>query len=304
MEFISFTDTADTLFLLIGNDVYKRYLWIYFLIGAICFAIVYAFKAAALFIIARREGYNHRWMAFVPFLNTYYTGVVSSKNKILSLKPATVAIVAAAIEFVYVAMYIVYCVAQLLIFEGGYATPDINYMAVGNEVREIFTGSYVLGELPHSLDWAGWVFTYFNSAFLYWLSLLNLVLTIFLMIAFFQTYACRRYVLFALLASIFSISGILMFAVRNNAGKNYGQYLKEKQYRQYQMYQEYMRQNGGFNNNNYGSNPYNGGSLYGSPSDPFDGMGGSNGNRSGNNQSGGEGGSSSNNGSGDPFEDF
>ena len=296
MEFVTFTDFADALFLVIGNDVYKRYMWVYLLIGAIGFAIIYAFKAVALFTIARREGYNNSWMAFVPFLNTYYIGVVSEKNKIFNIRPKNMAIVAAVAEFLYVVLNVIYYVAQFLIFQGGYATPDTGYMVIGNVETPYFTGTYTLAELPASLEWAGWVNAYFANAFLSWLSIICLLSNIFVLIAFFQTYSCRYYVLFSLLSAIFPLSGIFIFVVRNNAGKNYAQYLKEKQYRQYQQYQEYMRQNGGFNNPN-GSDPYNGGSAFGSapPKDPFDGMGSSD---------NGANGGSSGSGSDDPFGDF
>ena len=66
MEFITFADFADTLFMLFGDDYYKRYMWAYFLIGGIGFAIIYIFKSVALYTIARREGFANSWMAFVP----------------------------------------------------------------------------------------------------------------------------------------------------------------------------------------------------------------------------------------------
>ena len=305
MEFFEFTSMADTFFRLFGGDVHKQYMWAYFLIGGICFAAVYVFQAIALFTIAGREGYKNRWMAFVPFLNTYYIGVVAEKNRIFNFKAKQVSVVAAVLEFVYVVMFAVYFTAQFIIFDGGFAVPEYELMVIGGAEANVFTGYYTISELPHGLAWAGWVFGYFPNAFLSWLSLLCLVVNIFLMIAFFQTYSCRHYVLFAFLSVLFPVKGIFMFAVRNNSGKNYGQYLKEKQQRQYQAYQEYMRQNGGYNNyNNYnpnGQNPYNGGSYYGgnsTPKDPFDGMGG------GNNTSNGGNGGSSSNGGGDPFEDF
>ncbi len=293
---------ADTFFQVLGGDVHKQFMWAYLLIGGVCFAVVYAFQAIALYTIAGREGYKNRWMAFVPFLNTYYIGVVAEKNKVFNFKAKQVAIVAAVLEFAYAVLSIIYLVAQFLIFDGGYAVPEYEIGTWAGIEMSAFTG-YSLSGLPEGLSWAGWVFRYFPNAFLYWMSWLCLIVDIFLMIAFYQTYACRHYVLFALFSAIFPINGILMFAVRNNAGKNYGQYLKEKQQRQYQDYQEYMRRNGGYNNyNSYnpnGQNPYNGGSVYGgnsAPQDPFDGMGGSN---NGNTNGGSQGPSS-----GDPFEDF
>jgi len=303
LEFFEFTDMADTFFTLFGGDVHKQYMWAYFLIGAVCFATVYAFQAIALYTIAAREGYDKKWMAFVPFFNTYYIGVVAEKNKIFNFKPKQVAIFAAALEFIYCALSTVYLVAQFAIFDGGYAVPEYEMGTWAGIEGSIFTGAYTISELPHGLSWAGWVFAYFPNAFLSWLSLLNLIVDIFLLIAFFQTYSCRHYVLFAFVSVLFPLKGIFMFAVRNNKGKNYGQYLRERQQMQYQAYQEYMRRNGGYNNygNQGGPSPYNGGSYYGgnsTPKDPFDGMGG------GNNEQGGGGQSSSGKKDDDPFGDF
>ena len=303
MEIFEFAEVAEVFFLWFGNDVLKQYMWAYFLIGGVCFAVVYAFQAIALYTIAGREGYKNRWMAFVPFLNTYYTGVVAEKNKIFNFKAKQVAIAAAALEFVYVALSIVYTVAQFMIFNGGYAVPEYEIGTWAGIEMSLFTGSYTLSELPETLAWAGWVSTYFPNAFLSWIRLLSVAANIFLLISFFQTYSCKYYVLFALLSVFFPIKGILMFAVRKNTGKNYSQYLREKQQRQYQQYQEYMRRNGGYDNYNNpnGQNPY-GGSYYGgnsAPQDPFDGMGGSN---NGGSENGGQ--NPNGSGGGDPFEDF
>lgn len=274
MEFVEFTDIADWIFLYAG-DIYKRNMWAYFLIGACCFGVLFIFKAIALFTIAKREGYAHKWMAFVPFLNTYYIGVVSEKNRIFGLKARTVSIVAAAVEFAYVAMYIIYCVAQALIFYGGYARPVYESASIGETYLNLFS-YYEISNLPASLSWAGWVYAYFYNAFLYWLSLLCVISNVLLMITFFQTYSCRYYVPMALFSALFPIGGILMFAVRNNAGKNYAQYVKERQYQRYRQYQEYMRQNGGYDNrdNTSGGDPYgNAGNRPSAPDDPFGGMG-------------------------------
>lgn len=298
MEFVSFTDFVDWFFLIMLGDEYKRYMWAYFVAGAVFFAVMYSFKAVALYTIARREGYKGKWMAFVPFLSTYYIGVVSDKNRIFRMKAQYVAIVAAVLEFLYVALNILLYTAKYLIFEGGYAVPEYEIMQYGEQIIKIIK-SYTLEGLPHSLEWAGWVFYYLPNGFTYWLSVVSTLANIFLLICFFQTYASRQYVWFSLISAIFPVSGIFMFAVRNHEGKNYGQYLRERQQQRYRQYQEYIRQNGGIDGYNNqggqsGPNPYNGGSGYGSaPQDPFDGMG---------SQNEGQGGGDSR--GGDPFDDF
>ena len=123
------------------------------------------------------------------------------------------------------------------------------------------------------------------------------------MICFFQTYASRRYLLFAITSVLFPVSGILFFIVRNNKGINYRDYIRNEQARQYKMYQQYQQyyhqqqQNGGnpYDSNPYERNPYesapegNSSQRQTPPDDPFGGLG-SDGSNSGN--------------SGAPFDDF
>ena len=270
MEFCRFADFADNLFFMLG-DVNKRFMLVYLIIGLAGFLTMFALKAVALYTIAVREGYDNKWMAFVPFLNTYYIGVVSDKNKVIGLKTKTLGIITASIEFVYVAVYVLNFVAQFLIFEGGYSVPEMDYMGLGGNVIEYYTGSYTLKTLPQSLTWAGWIFLH-GDIFIYVLDMMCLLTTLFLLMAFFQTYACNHYILFMLLSAIMPLAGIFMFAARNNRGRNYVEYIKERQYRQYQQYQEYMRMNG--SSGNGGANPYNGGSFYGTPENRSDGDGG------------------------------
>ena len=110
-----------------------------------------------------------------------------------------------------------------------------------------------------------------------------------LLICFFQTYACRRYVLFAITSVLFPIMGILFFIVRNNKAINYKEFLAAEQARQYQQYQQYRQQNynnpynQNYNQNPYNRNPYNNPPQNsGSGTDPFDEFGGNSGNNSGN----------------------
>ncbi|MDE5766021.1 MAG: hypothetical protein K2I17_02510 [Clostridia bacterium] len=298
---MEFFETADLAELLFFTDVYKRYMWAYLLIAGLVFAILYVFKAVALFTIARREGYKNSWMAFVPLVNTYYIGVVSDKNRIYGAKPKYISLAAALLETAYVALGVLYYVAKFIIFKGGYAAPEYStFVLAGGTTMEIPNGNYTPVNLPESLDWAWWVLSHLQDYIMYWVQLALIILNVFLLISFFRTYASSRYLLFSILCVIFPVTGIIMFAVRNNRGRNYMEYIKEQQQRQYRMYQEYMRNGQG--------GPYGqGGSYYGGnadpyaqqrqntpPDDPFGGLGAS----GGSSQSGGEGGGA------DPFDDL
>lgn len=290
MEFFEIANIAELAFM---SDVYKRYLWAYLVIGGGFFAVIYTLQAVALFTIARREGFKHKWMAFLPFFNTYYIGVVSEKNTVFRAKAKYVALAAALVEVVYCALAILYYIATYAIFKGGYAEPVRETLVYGTQF-DIVVG-YKL-DLPEHLAWAGWVYDNLQDYILYWVQLANAILKVFLLVAFFRTYAAPRYVLFSVLSVIFPLGGIFMFVVRNNRGRNYIDYLREQQQRQYRMYQEYMRnsgQGGSAYGGDYGgqSDPYAQQHTQTPPDDPFGGLGSSEGGQSGGNPN-------------DPFDDM
>ena len=277
------------------------------IIGGLCFAIIYVFQAVALYTIATREGFKNKWMAFVPFFNTYYVGVVSEKNKIYNQPARRIALAQAILEVVLVVLFVLYYVCAGIVFAGGFYKEITESYVFGGTTIEMLVGYEVVG-LPDRFYWIGWIFAYLQSYILSWLQLIYVLINVFVLISFFQTYACRRYVLFALLSVLFPIKGLLFFVVRNNRGKNYRDYIREQQQRQYRMYQEYNRQNG---SGPYGYDPYSGqynrtGNSYGGngggsgSSDPFGEFGSSSGSSSSGSYSNG----SSSSGSDDPFEEF
>ena len=307
MEFFEFTNLAETFFF---NDPLKNYLWAYLLIGAFGFAILYIFQAYALYTIAGNGGVGNRWMAFVPVLNTYYIGVLAAKNKIFnSVKPKYLSAAMAAAEGVCIVLYILHFVAKFNIFGGHFAEPVYKSMVFMNGTMDVLDHYDKVPDFPAYLEWAWWMTMSMPGLVISWFELLYSLAGIFVFIAFFRTYASPRYFIFVIFSVLFPIKGVLMFAVRNNRAKNYGDYLRERQYRQYRAYHDYM--NGGQGGNWYGGGqygqggPYGNGNSYGQgaqnvpPADPFGGLGGQNG---GSSSDGAEGGGQG--GVDDPFGDM
>ena len=243
--------------------------WIQFLIGGLCFALVFAFQAIALFIIASREGYKNKWMAFIPFLNTYYIGVCAQKNKFYNMDTKKIAIAAAVYEALLFGLFVFYYVACSVI--------------IGSDIDPIIKGEYLgepiymydLGIVPSNLKWAAWVYNYMYEYILSLLELVFMLMRVVLLVCFFQTYACRRHVLFTITSILFPIQGILFFVVRNNKGVNYREFLVAKQAREYRIYQQQQQY---YNRNPYDRNPYENGNPYQRPQtntdDPFGDFGG------------------------------
>lgn len=271
MDFFEFTNIVAEI-IINANDPFQG-LWVSLIVGGLCFAIMYVFQTVALYNIASRQGFKHKWMAFVPFFNTYYVGVLAEKNKIYNQPPRKISFILAILEFVLVALFVLYYVCAGIVFAGGFYEIVTESFVIAGSTIEIPVG-YEVNGLPDQFYWLGWIFTNLQTYVISWLQLIYLLLNVFVLISFFQTYACRRYVLFSLLSVLLPIKGILFFVVRENNAKNYRDYIREKQQRQYRMYQEYTRQNGGpygydpYSGQPYNrtGNPYGGGSGY---SDPF-----------------------------------
>ena len=269
--------------------------WVPYLIGGLCFALVFVFQAVALYTIASREGYKNKWMAFIPFFNTYYIGVCAQKNKFYKVDAKTIAIATTVVEVVLVGLYIFFLIAENVLKSGNYLVKEVEmYLGANFE-------TYVVNDnVPNNLQWAAWVYNYMDTYLISTLDLVFLILKLILLICFFQTYACRRYVIFSVTSVIFPIMGILFFIVRNNRGVNYKDFIRAEQARQYQQYQQYRQQhynnpyNQNYNQNPYNHNPYNNSGNGGSGFDPFDDFGGNTNSH----------GSSGNIPQDDPFDDF
>ena len=226
--------------------------WISYVIGGLCFAVIFSFQAIALYTIAGREGYKNRWFAFVPFLNTYYIGVCAQKNRCFkTVDTKLISMIAAILEGVLFIGFVIYEAAYSLVL------PSMKVI----ETTELF-GQQIeiwgLESVPENLAWAGWCYNYFYDYILRWFELVYIFFEVVILVAFFQTFASRRYLLFTITSVIFPIQGILFFIVRNNQGMNYRDFLRAEQERQYRMYSQYRQQ---YNQNpydrNYGQNPYN-----------------------------------------------
>lgn len=257
------------------------YWWVCLVAISAFFLCVFGLQAAALFIIAKREGYAHKWMAFIPFVSTYYIGVCSQKNRVFKgFSTKIVGLITAISE------------AALFICSVLFYISCFNLSAAGCLTLEVAEPYYVpqltLGIVPGYLNWAEVCAVYLEEI-VYWFGLVLSFFEILLLAAFFQTYGARHYFWFTLLCVVFPVQGIIMFVIRKNKGMNFRDYLRGEQERRYRMYRQYSGQE--FNNNPYNQNPYSRG-YYGQtppeqphypddrpsqPEDPFAEFGGNSG---------------------------
>lgn len=230
-------------------------LYVPLIVGGLCFLLVFIFQGLGLYVIAGREGYKNRWMAFVPFANTYFIGVCGQKNRAFrSISTKTIALIASILEGLLFAGYLVYFIAYFQLIAGGCVYEMVEDSIYGQIV------TLYLKNVPVSLAWAGWCYEFLYTYILSWLDIIFVFLQVFILSAFFQTYAPRRYFLFTLTSVLLPVQGIFIFVLRNNRGMNYRDFVRMEQERQYRMYQQYQGQNF---NNPYGRNGYENYNNYG-----------------------------------------
>lgn len=271
---------------LMGVDDPFTALWISLVIAGVLFAVLYALQSVALYTIAKREGYKNRWMAFIPFFNSYYIGVVSDKNRFYNIPGKALSLALAIVELVLVAGFVLSTVVDCFVFYSGLYDPVTQQVSVMGQTQTVTVGYASSARIAGT--WLGWIFDYLGNI-LTWVNYVYIILCVLVVISFFQTYACRTYVWMSLGCALFPIKGLLMFIVRNNRGMNYREYIRGEQRRRYQMYQQYSSNAGA----NGGYNPYNGrpsapprDDPYADPpsegqsGDPFDGFGSSSGSSS------------------------
>ncbi len=224
------------------------------IVGVIGFGIFYALQTIALYTMGKNTNQKHLWMAFVPFFNIYFMGLLAEKNKIFNKNPKDFALVLAIANGVMTVGWALYYICYFNLCATGYIVFNniegwiIDYVEVT-----------VSTALPATLEWMGWMIIY-GSEILSWANFAYVIFDIFVLLAFFQTYAYNKYYIFSFLSAILPVKGLLMFFVRKNQPVNYRDYVRamqERQYRQYQQYQQF-RQNNPYNGNPYNGNPYNG----------------------------------------------
>lgn len=274
MDFFEYASIADQMMQMFNGTVN---LPIAFVVGGLCFAIVYIFQSLGLYTIAKREGIKNWWMAFVPILNTYFIGECGRKNRFLKIDTRIIATIAAVAEGIMFVLYIMEYAAFYQLYNSGCLLissiqDDTTLWSVTMKVSE-----YV----PSNLNWAVWYFNY-DNVFIGIFDVIYLFSLVITLSCFFQTYAARRYFLFAFTSVLFPIQGILIFAVRKNKGMSYAEYMRGVQEK---MYRQYRNQQQSFDQNPYNQNPYSGGdrqSPYDRPPETAD----------------------NNNSEGDPFSEF
>ena len=249
------------------------------------YLILVVFGGIGLNKLAKKQGLKHRWMAFLPFLNTYYAGKLAGETQFFGQKMKRVGLYAMISEILYVALQLFVFAAVIISYFPEYRTLEVSDGVMTGAANEA---------MP---SWIEPAVTYGNLvAYLLWFFVIVFFCVLF--VAFFRKYYARGPILLAFLSAVLPFRGFTIFAVRNNAPVDYNDYIRRRT-------QAYMRNNG-YNQPPYGPyGPGSGGYGSGGPQndDPFEGFGGP---TSDHGASGGSssGSSSSPSSDDDPFSEF
>ena len=239
------------------------------------FLALHACKAAALFIMAKKQGKKKLlWCAFLPFANTFLIGELGGEVKFGNLRLKHVGIVAMLAELVFVA-----CRGFVL---GYYAYAFHNGLTYFEVENNMIGWGFNEGVLTDGM------YTALNACEIagYILSFVVLIAFIFVNIGIFRKYAPDSYIWMVVLCALLPpVEGILLLVFARRTPVDYEKYMRERieairrrqaQYGTYGPYGPYGQNPYGQNQNPYGQNqnpygqPQQGGAQGNeAPPDPF-----------------------------------
>lgn len=239
------------------------------------FLALHACKAAALFIMAKKQGKKKLlWCAFLPFANTFLIGELGGEVKFGNLRLKHVGVVAMLAELVFVA-----CRGFVL---GYYAYAFHNGLTYFEVENNMIGWGFNEGVLTDGM------YTALNACEIagYILSFVVIIAFIFVNIGIFRKYAPDSYIWMVVLCALLPpVEGILLLVFARRTPVDYEKYMRERieairrrqaQYGKYGPYGPYGQNPYGQNQNPYGQNqnPYGQpqqGSAQGNeaPPDPF-----------------------------------
>lgn len=232
------------------------------------FLALHACKAAALFIMAKKQGKKKLlWCAFLPFANTFLIGELGGEVKFGNLRLKHVGIVAMIAELFFVA-----CRGFVL---GYYAYAFHNGLTYFEVENNMIGWGFNEGVLTDGM------YTALNACEIagYILSFVVIIAFIFVNIGIFRKYAPDSYIWMVVLCALLPpVEGILLLVFARRTPVDYEKYMRERieairrrqaQYGTYGPYGPYGQNPYGQNQNPYGQPQQGSAQGNEAPPDPF-----------------------------------
>lgn len=233
------------------------------------FLALHACKAAALFIMAKKQGKKRLlWCAFLPFANTFLIGELGGEVKFGNLRLKHVGIVAMIAELFFVACRGFVLGVYAYAFQNGKTWFEFEENMIGWGFNEgvLTDGMYTA---LNACEIAGYI-----------LSFVVLIAFIFVNIGIFRKYAPDSYIWMVVLCALLPpVEGILLLVFARRTPVDYEKYMRERieairrrqqaQYGPYGPYGPYGQNPYGQNQNPYGQPQQGGAQGNEAPPDPF-----------------------------------
>lgn len=215
--------------------------WMCVLIGAgVLYLVCLILGGIGLRRIAKTLNIKGSWMAFIPFLNTYFTGKIAGETQFFGQKMKRSGLYAMIFEILYVGLETTIIVLSI------YALNQLDwYYITDGELR----ASY-----PAWFDHA----TLYVNAFTTVMRFGVLVFFFALFYSFYRKFYARSPFLMTFLSSVLPFRGITIFAVRKNKPIDYAAYVQRRA-------EEYARNQQNNGDKNAPPDPF--GDVYGGNSD-------------------------------------
>ena len=236
--------------------------------------VFFILQGIGLYKMAKKRDVNHRWMAFVPFLNLLYIGMLTGEVMFFGHRFKRAGLVAMILEIVTTIFYIAVALAQLILFVYFYDRLLITTTETGYRVVQWTS-------LPN--DAVAIKNFYMLSDYI--MPVLSLVHGLFILLLYtglFRKYDPRHCTMFAIMSVIIPFfAEIATFVLRNKNAIDYEAYVRARREEQQRRRQQYYNQNpyGPYGQNPYGQNgnyygpygqnPYGRSGPYGQGQNPY-----------------------------------
>ena len=190
-------------------------------VAAGLYVIGVVFCGLGLITLAKNAGIKHRWMGFLPFLNTYYIGKVAGEVMFFGKKTNRLGLFAMIAEILYVGLNIFSLVLSFALTNANFYEPFTNAES------GITTWRFDTALMPSEMRWMATASTVVDIVnYVYFVVVLLIMWMLYL--GFFRKYYARSPFLMSFLCTILPFRGFVIFAVRNNAPVDYNEYMRRR----------------------------------------------------------------------------
>ena len=202
-------------------EIYRRAIYIGVGVGAGIYLLCLIMGGIGMHVMAKKRGMKHSFLAFLPFVNTWYAGKLAGDGYLFGKKVRHMGLYAAILEVLYVAASAFGLVILFLFLQPAYCDPILT------ETGAFAGAQFVEEKLPVAMRWlvtADLVCEILTYVF--YLALIFCLCILFY--SFFRKYYARSPFIMTFLSVLLPVRGIVIFAVRNNTPVDYEAWMRRR----------------------------------------------------------------------------